>query len=420
MQRIKPFVCAASHPHIAIDEQFWTLYIEFFNIEDLVCSFRSVMGSITQDSYRHQDQLWALSRNLPLSEKLRHIHDVVKTSLPHIDRIAFALYDPDTDLLKTFLHSSGREQPLWNYQFKLSDADSLADIVKRGKPRVINDMQVFADGSHEHTKRIATAQYLGSYTLPVYVNETFFGFIFFNSTERNVLDETALNMLDIFGHLISHMVANELAAIKTLLASVKTARQIARERDPETGAHLNRMAHYARLIARKLARQHGFTDEYIEHVFLFSPLHDIGKIGVPDNVLLKEGSLDNTEFDVMKTHALKGRQIIDEMISNFELNSMQYIEILRNIAEYHHEAINGQGYPYGLRDEQIPIEARIVAVADVFDALTSERPYKEAWSNDDAFAMLVQLADIKLDRACVQALVEAKEEVESIQRQFVD
>lgn len=373
-----------------------------------------------KDNYQHQDQLRDLSRNLPLSEKLVHIHRVMKRSLPFIERIAFALYDPNTDFLKTFLHSSGQDSPLWNYQFKLSDANSLSDIVKRGSPRVVNDMQVFSSGSHEHTKRIATAQYAASYTLPVYVNETFFGFIFFNSLQKNVFDEASLNMLDIFSHLISHMVANELAAIKTLLASVKTARHMTRERDPETGAHLNRMSHYSRLIARTLAAEFKFTDEYIEHVFLFSPLHDIGKISVPDNVLLKNGRLDQPEFEIMKTHAHKGRLLIDDMIANFEFNSVQYIDILRNIAEYHHEAINGEGYPYGLRDDEIPIEARIVAVADVFDALTSKRPYKEAWSNEDAFIMLHQLAGIKLDKKCVKALSSSREEVKTIQEQFAD
>ena len=91
---------------------------------------------------------------------------------------------------------------------------------------------------------------------------------------------------------------------------------------------------------------------------------------------------------------------------------------MRNIAEYHHEAVNGTGYPYGKTSKDIPLEARIVAVADVFDALTSRRPYKEAWSNDEAFASLQQLADQKLDHDCVKALIEHREEVEQIQQRF--
>ena len=120
----------------------------------------------------------------------------------------------------------------------------------------------------------------------------------------------------------------------------------------------------------------------------------------------------------MKTHAQKGREMIDDLLNNFNLNSFQYINILRNIAQLHHEAYDGSGYPLGLEAENIPIEARIVAVADVFDALTSKRPYKDAWSNEKAFTMLKQLSGIQLDRECVEALIKNCPEVEQIQQTF--
>ena len=120
----------------------------------------------------------------------------------------------------------------------------------------------------------------------------------------------------------------------------------------------------------------------------------------------------------MHTHARKGREIIDDLISNFGLDHFDYVSVLRNIAEYHHEAINGTGYPEGKKGTHIPLEARIVAVADVFDALTSDRPYKKAWSNDEAFAMLKKMAGEKLDRDCVDAIINSRKEVEEIQEQF--
>ena len=147
-------------------------------------------------------------------------------------------------------------------------------------------------------------------------------------------------------------------------------------------------------------------------------MHDIGKIAIPDNILLKPAELDETERSIMQTHTTKGRQMIDEIIRNFGLDSINQIDILRNIAEFHHEAVNGSGYPHGKTGAAIPLEARIVAVADVFDALTSRRPYKEAWSNDEAFATLQQLAGEKLDRECVEALIHNRDLVEQIQRQF--
>jgi HD-GYP domain-containing protein (c-di-GMP phosphodiesterase class II) len=224
--------------------------------------------------------------------------------------------------------------------------------------------------------------------------------------------------MDIFGHLVSLLITSEISSIHTLLSAVKTARDVAQHRDIETGAHLDRMARYAGLIAGKLADKYGFDDEYIEHVFLFAPLHDIGKIGIPDKILLKPGKLTTEEFSTMKQHVDKGREIIDEMLKNFGFESFQHVDVLRNIAQHHHEAINGSGYPNGLKGDDIPIEARIVAVADVFDALTSRRPYKEAWSNEVAIDSLQKLAGITLDRECVDVLVNNREEIEAIQQRF--
>ncbi len=134
--------------------------------------------------------------------------------------------------------------------------------------------------------------------------------------------------------------------------------------------------------------------------------------------MLKTGMLTDAEFEIMKTHTLKGREIVDTILKGFALEGFEHIDMLRNIAEFHHETLDGKGYPQGLIGDAIPIEARIIAVADVFDALTSRRPYKRAWSNEDAFQNLLALADIKLDRQCIEALLKNNAEVEVIQEQF--
>lgn len=335
-----------------------------------------------------------------------------------INRIAVALYDAKTDVLKTFIHSSGGDQPLTLYQFPLSEARSLTEIVKSGTPRVINDLTIFNGCTHEHTQKIAGQGYGSSYTLPMFMNGNFFGFVFFNSYRKNALNEEVLHFLDLIGHLVSLVVMNEVAAVKTLISTVQAARDVAHFRDKETGAHLDRMAHFSRVVAKELAPKFRYDDEFVEHVFLFAPLHDIGKIGIPDSIMLKAGDLTASEFEMMKTHPLKGRQIIDAMLKDFALDTFEHIDILRNIAEFHHEAMDGSGYPYGLIDKQIPIEARIVTVADVFDALTSRRTYKEAWSNDASFQQMKALAGTKLDRDCVEALIKNRAEVEAIQQQF--
>ena len=366
----------------------------------------------------HQDALEELNKHLPLREKLIAAHRSVSEIFPFIARISITIYDPETNILKTYLHSSGNDNPLDNYQARLDDAPSLKAIVDKGLPRVINNLLTFEKGQQEHTKRIGRQGYAASYTLPMFNNGAFFGFIFFNSDEKDVFTENVLRQIDIYSHMISLMVINELTSIRTLTAAVKTTGRITHLRDPETGSHLDRMSRYSRLIATTLADKYNLDDAYIEHIFMFSPLHDIGKIGTPDHILLKPDKLDNDERAIMEDHALKGREMIDDLLKNFGLENIGYVDVLRNIAEFHHEAVNGSGYPSGIEDGAIPLESRIVAVADVFDALTSVRPYKKAWDNDKAIQMLKQLSGEKLDQDCVNALINNIEKIEHIQKQF--
>ncbi len=370
--------------------------------------------------FDHQDTLEPLSKNIPLSEKLRSIHEAIRTKFNCVERIAVAVYDHRSDLLKTYVHSSGAESPLVRYQSPLAKAPSLQEIIRLRKPRVVNDLSIFDSGVKQHTRRIRETGYASSYTLPMFLNDVFFGFVFFNSTQQDAFPDDALHYFDVIGHLISLLIINEQTSIRTLLATVKTAHDMTHHRDTETGAHIDRMSRYSRLIATHIAEAHDLNDEFIEKVFLFSPLHDIGKIAIADDILKKRGKLTEDETTIMRTHSHKGREMIDTMLQTHGLDSFESIDILRNIAEFHHEAVNGTGYPHGLEGAEIPLEARIVAVADVFDALTSRRPYKEAWSNHDAYAMLQRLAGGQLDKECVEALVSNKEQVETIQREFAE
>ena len=368
--------------------------------------------------YHHRDLLDDLNKPLPLKDKMVSAHRSVQSKFPFISRIAIALYDPDTRILKTYMDSSGSDKPLAHYQTSLDNAPSLKEILSKGLPRVVNNLVTFENGTHEHTQRIGRSGYAASYTMPIFHGGEFVGFLFFNSHQSDVFTENILSVLDIYGHLIALMIVNELAMLKVMNAALKTTSGITHFRDPETGSHLDRMSRYSRIIAESLTDQYDLDDAYIEHIFMFSPLHDIGKIAIPDNILLKPGPLNEEERSIMNTHARKGREMIDDIVMNFGFNSINHIDVLKNIAEFHHEAVNGSGYPAGKRYDEIPLEARIVAVADVFDALTSHRPYKEAWSNEKAFAMLKQLAGEKLDIDCVNALIQNRQKVEEIQQRF--
>jgi putative two-component system response regulator len=178
-------------------------------------------------------------------------------------------------------------------------------------------------------------------------------------------------------------------------------------RDPETGAHILRMAHFSRLIGRGL----GLSVEDQELLLEAAPLHDIGKVGIADKILLKPGRLDEEEFEIMKHHAIYGFELLQG-------SSSRVLQVGADIAKGHHEKFDGSGYPLGLAGTDIPIFSRIVAVADVFDALTSERPYKKAWSLEDAVDFLVAGSGKHFDPKCVQSFLDAWDEVVDIRDRY--
>jgi HD-GYP domain-containing protein (c-di-GMP phosphodiesterase class II) len=373
---------------------------------------------MTITGFEHKDILDSLNKNLTLKAKLVCTHEAIKQFFPFLARIAITIYDPATTLLKSYIDSSDHPTHWQHCQAHLEEIPSLKEVLDKGRPRVINNMVTFENDEYGHFKRLGREGYAASYTMPFFDNGVFSGFIFFNSHKADVFANDVLHELDIVGHMISLLVINEMEAVRALTAVVKTTEHITHVRDTETGSHLDRMSRYSRLIAVCLTHKYNLDDAYIEHILSFSTLHDIGKVGIPDSILLKPGKLTREEIKTMRTHARRGREIIDDLISNFGLDHFDYVSVLRNIAEYHHEAINGTGYPEGKKGTQIPLEARIVAVADVFDALTSARPYKKAWSNDEAFAMLRKMAGEKLDRDCVDAIIYNRKEVEEIQEHF--
>lgn len=167
----------------------------------------------------------------------------------------------------------------------------------------------------------------------------------------------------------------------------------AEHRDPETGAHLVRMAGYSRVIAEGL----GLPAEEVEMIHVAAPMHDVGKIGLPDTILLKPGKLTAEEFETMKLHTVYGWEILRG-------SSSPLLQMAAEIALNHHEKYDGTGYPAGLNGSRIPLVGRITALADVFDALTSVRPYKSAWRMDDARTFIAGERGHHFDPACVDSL----------------
>ncbi|MES2149485.1 MAG: HD domain-containing phosphohydrolase [Pseudomonadota bacterium] len=210
--------------------------------------------------------------------------------------------------------------------------------------------------------------------------------------------------------LLEHEVAAATAGIvareRELVVRLARAAEF---RDPETGAHILRMARYSELIARTLGLAPAFQTMLLEA----APMHDVGKLATPDYILLKPGRLAPEEMSIMKRHAEIGAHILAGSDSPL-------IQLAEQIAGAHHEKFDGSGYPRGLAGEAIPLAARIVAVADVFDALTSERPYKRAWSFDDARSFLVDGSGAHFCPRCVSAFISSWDQVLAIHASLPD
>lgn len=197
---------------------------------------------------------------------------------------------------------------------------------------------------------------------------------------------------------------------KWILDSFQGTLKAAKIRDQDTASHLVRSSKYSELLAKKLVESWLFLDvitlEFIENIFYAAPLHDLWKIGVSDTILLKPGRLTSEEMDIMKTHTTLWKDLIASLELGGNLSN-SLLSMAENISKAHHEKYNGTWYPHGITWEEIPLEARIVAVIDIFDAICSKRPYKEPWPLDKVYSHMVQLGkDKELDPIILNVFIE--------------
>jgi response regulator RpfG family c-di-GMP phosphodiesterase len=186
--------------------------------------------------------------------------------------------------------------------------------------------------------------------------------------------------------------------------------KLAEKRDQETGDHLSRIRYFAYLIAKDLAHHKNFkgyiTKQWINNIYRSSPLHDIGKVGITDDILLKPGKYTFQEFEIMKNHTVIGGKTLEDAEKQIKYKTkVSFLQMGRNIAYCHHERWDGSGYPYGLKETEIPLSARIVAICDVYDALVSKRVYKEALSHEIAREIIIQGSGKHFDPQIVDSFI---------------
>ncbi len=212
--------------------------------------------------------------------------------------------------------------------------------------------------------------------------------------------------------------AERVLALDTRDLTIFVLAKLAESRDTDTGLHLERVRLYARLLADDLSESIESEPDFVKLIYQTSPLHDIGKVGIPDSILMKPGRLTPDEFEIMKTHTTIGSRTLEAAASEYP--DVAFLQTARDVALTHHERIDGGGYPNGLRGDQIPWSGRIVAVADVYDALTSKRAYKPPFSHECAKAAIVAESGRHFDPHVVNAFLRNEGAFISIGRRFAD
>jgi response regulator RpfG family c-di-GMP phosphodiesterase len=208
----------------------------------------------------------------------------------------------------------------------------------------------------------------------------------------------------------------ENAKLITILALAK----LAEYRDDDTGLHLERIREYTKIIAEEMAKKPHYnnyiTSEYMEDIYYSSILHDIGKVGIPDGILLKPGKLSPEEFEVIKKHSILGGDVLSDIEA--QIGAQTFLTLAKEIAYYHHEKWNGKGYPKGFKGEEIPLSARIVSIADVYDALTSKRIYKKAFSHQKAKKIIIFERERSFDSDVVDCFLSRESDFIKVRNQI--
>jgi HD-GYP domain-containing protein (c-di-GMP phosphodiesterase class II) len=360
-----------------------------------------------------------------LGERIESVHRQLVAVAPAVDQVVWMRYDAATDRLETITISRLSGPPLCRYEGRLSDNAELCRIVRERKARILDSSPVADPAGEQGSAEPANGErdlgWQSIYAVPLFEGEAIQGLLCMASVTPDVFTPETIADLEVYVGLMRVLVCRGLTATQAVEGAERGGSDFAYLRDVGIGTHLDRMARYSRMIARQLSSLHALSEQFIEQVFLFAPLHDIGKVGISDAIVLKPSSLTEEERGLMATHVVLGMKIIEQLVEGFQLESLAGIGILRNIVAGHHEMLDGSGYPLGLVGAAIPLECRIVAVADIFDALTSRRSYKDPISVEESLAMLdAMVAGGTLDGECVAALHASRRQIDDVIRVFGD
>jgi len=353
-----------------------------------------------------------LNRGCTPSDILDRLYKEFREDIP-FERVSIVLTNNEGQIYLNELRHKKASNML---QGRLVDAEdtSLSEVFRRQEPRIINDYQdYFAQKpSSELTAMLLEEGIRSSMAYPLVVNGIGIGALIFASSTPNAYNGDLLAKARILANILAVAVEKTILVDDLILASITGLAKLVEAKDSETGLHLQRIQNYSKIIAEQLSTtskyQRVIDEQFIEDIYKFSPLHDIGKVGIADGILLKPAKLTEEEFAVMKRHTVIGAEVLKKSSNNLLRRGRHFFDMALHIALGHHEKYDGTGYPYGLAGEAIPLSARIVSLADVFDALTSKRVYKQPIDIDVSFKMVADESGSHFDPDIVQAMLDRR------------
>ncbi len=358
-------------------------------MNDVLSSFRDMV-----------DMIGSINNSQSFREVLQFVYDAFRKHIPY-DYIGIALFRQGADsLLEGAIGVSdgsfaGLPKRMIGLAFPMEET-SLERLSRDRQPRIINDLEAHLAGRalSEYNRILLEEGIRASITLPLVRQDKLLGFMFFSSRRTGVYNQRHCDFLETLSNAIVIAIEKNLFLDELLYSSLLALAKLAEARDEDTAVHLDRIKAYTALLCRCLIEDDvhvsRLTDDYVKDIVRFSPMHDIGKVGIRDGILLKPGKLTADEFEHMKTHTTFGANVLREAENNMIKLGRSLFRVGIEIADAHHERWDGSGYPIHRSGEAIPLSARIVAVVDVFDALLSRRPYKEPFSFEDAVRTLVE------------------------------
>jgi response regulator RpfG family c-di-GMP phosphodiesterase len=386
------------------------------------------------------DIITMLNRGKKTEEIFMTLNSILKKTIP-FNRLSLAIIEEGTRTVATKLVHSDRTVVLGiGERYPLSES-SLFDVAQRKDVLLINDLREYLSHHPESRSTIALLEegMRSSLVLPLIINNITRGFLIFNSEEPGAFTEEhivfmksisgqisfsiqrgeLLDQLELHSKNLEHLVKVRTHEIlKTQKTTIFALSKLAEVRDPETGEHLERIRNYSVLIAQILkysGNEIEITNQYLRDLYDSSILHDIGKVGIPDHILLKPGPLTREEFDIIMTHTTIAYQALK--LASKDLGENSFLNMAMDITLYHHEQWVGGGYPTGRSGADIPLSARIVTIADVYDALISRRPYKEPYSHEKS-VQIMKDESRRFDPLLFKIFLDNEAEFDRIRREF--